>query len=573
MSYPLNEDELIVNLKTGYDVERVFLHHGDPYEAGIMGGGEKWTGKREEIVFKKRLRNQLWWTTTLRPEYKRCKYYFELHTKDEVWYYFEDGFLTPEQVQMEGRMLQCFIVPWMNPADVNRTPDWVNETVWYQIFPDRFCNGTPEENTPDIAPWHAGPVTNQERFGGNLKGIEEKLPYLKELGITGIYLNPIMEADSTHKYDTKDYTRIDPQFGTNEDFARLVKKAHEHGIRIMVDAVFNHCGRRFAPWLDVLEKKEKSAYADWFMIQDWDNLEKRADTRDARFYSFAFADWMPKLNTNNDEVIDYFCGICEDWIREFDIDGIRYDVGNEVSHRFLKKMRERLRALKPDLYLLGEIWHDASQWLMGDEYDSVMNYPLLSGIHDFFLDKSMDKAEFEYMVNRCYTMYMQQNNNVMFNLLDSHDTERLMNRFHDLDMFYQQLAVLFTMPGSACIYYGTEIAMEGGHDPDCRRPMPWHELSSPENQEKIAAMRGLIEMRKSEEACRSLYFHFPGEYPQERLVEYIKLDSENRKLEILLNCGEDAVSVKEEGEVLFSRKYENGVLGKNGTLIRRKREA
>ena len=573
MSYPLNEDELIVNLKTGYDVERVFLHHGDPYEAGIMGGGEKWTGKREEIVFKKRLRNQLWWTTTLRPEYKRCKYYFELHTKDEVWYYFEDGFLTPEQVQMEGRMLQCFIVPWMNPADVNRTPDWVNETVWYQIFPDRFCNGTPEENTPDIVPWHAGPVTNQERFGGNLKGIEEKLPYLKELGITGIYLNPIMEADSTHKYDTKDYTRIDPQFGTNEDFARLVKKAHEHGIRIMVDAVFNHCGRRFSPWLDVLEKKEKSAYADWFMIQDWDNLEKRADTRDARFYSFAFADWMPKLNTNNDEVIDYFCGVCEDWIREFDIDGIRYDVGNEVSHRFLKKMRERLRALKPDLYLLGEIWHDASQWLMGDEYDSVMNYPLLSGIHDFFLDKSMDKAEFEYMVNRCYTMYMQQNNNVMFNLLDSHDTERLMNRFHDLDMFYQQLAVLFTMPGSACIYYGTEIAMEGGHDPDCRRPMPWHELSSPENQEKTAAMRGLIEMRKSEEACRSLYFHFPGEYPQERLVEYIKLDSENRKLEILLNCGEDAVSVKEEGEVLFSRKYENGVLGKNGTLIRRKREA
>lgn len=255
MSYPLNEDELIVNLKTSYDVERVFLHHGDPYEAGIMGGGEKWTGKRKEIVFKKRLRNQLWWITTLRPEYKRCKYYFELHTKDEVWYYFEDGFLTPEQVQMEGRMLQCFIVPWMNPADVNRTPDWVNETVWYQIFPDRFCNGTSEENMPDIVPWHAGPVTNQERFSGNLKGIEEKLPYLQELGITGIYLNPIMEADSTHKYDTKDYTRIDPQFGTNEDFARLVKKTHEHGLCIMVDAVFNYFGRRFVPWLDVLKKR------------------------------------------------------------------------------------------------------------------------------------------------------------------------------------------------------------------------------------------------------------------------------------------------------------------------------
>lgn len=138
--------------------------------------------------------------------------------------------------------------------------------------------------------------------------------------------------------------------------------------------------------------------------------------------------------------------------------------------------------MKPDLYLLGEIWHDASQWLLGDEYDSVMNYPLMSGIHDFFLDRGMEKEEFEYMVNRCYTMYMQQSNNVMFNLLDSHDTQRLMSRFDDLDLFYQQLAVLFTMPGSACIYYGTEIAMEGGFDPDCRRCMPWQELDSSETR-------------------------------------------------------------------------------------------
>mgnify|MGYP000382220051 CR=1 FL=1 len=143
---------------------------------------------------------------------------------------------------------------------------------------------------------------------------------------------------------------------------------------------------------DVLEKKEKSAYADWFMIHDWETVEKRADTRDGRFYSFAFTDGMPKLNTNNEEVIQYFCKICEDWIRKFDIDGIRFDVGNEVSHRFLKKLREHLKQMKPDLYLLGEIWHDASQWLLGDEYDSVMNYPLMSGIHDFFLDRGMEKG-------------------------------------------------------------------------------------------------------------------------------------------------------------------------------------
>ena len=222
MSYALNEDELIVNLKTGYDVRQVFIHYGDPFEAGILGGNEKWTGRREEIVYKKRLAHQIWWTTTLAPEYKRCKYYFELCTDKETWYYFEDGFLTGEQLQMNGRMLQCFVVPWMNPADVNSTPDWVNDTIWYQIFPDRFCKGTPEKSEDGVTPWREGPVTNQERFGGNLEGIRQKLPYLQDLGITGIYLNPIMEAESNHKYDTIDYTRIDPAFGDEEKMRQLV---------------------------------------------------------------------------------------------------------------------------------------------------------------------------------------------------------------------------------------------------------------------------------------------------------------------------------------------------------------
>ena len=569
MSYALNEDELVINLKTGYDVKQVFIHYGDPFEAGILGGNEKWTGKRKEIVYKKRLPHQIWWTTTLVPPYKRCKYYFELHTEDQVWYYLEDGFLTEEQINLEGRMLQCFIVPWMNPADVNRTPEWVNDTVWYQIFPDRFCNGTPEKTDPAITPWQTGKVTNKERYGGNLEGIRKKLPYLRELGITGIYLNPIMEAESNHKYDTTDYTRIDPAFGDDRVMRALCREAHENGIRIMVDAVFNHCGRKFGPWLDVQEKGRDSAYADWFMIHDWENLNRNADTRDGRFFSFAFADGMPKLNTNNEEVISYFCKVCEDWVKKYDIDGIRFDVGNEVSHRFLKRIREHLKTLKPDIYLLGEIWHDASQWLQGDEYDSVMNYPLLSGIHDFFLDESLGKEEFEYMVNRCYTMYMQQNNNVMFNLLDSHDTERLMNRFHDLDLFYQQLAVLFTLPGSPCIYYGTEIAMEGGFDPDCRRCMPWDEIDSEENRKRISEMKKLIHMRRTEEACRSLHFHFPDQYENRRCVEYIKLDAQNRKLEVVLNCSGEEVETEPGGDVLFSRNYRDNILGPKGTLIRK----
>ena len=206
---------------------------------------------------------------------------------------------------------------------------------------------------------------------------------------------------------------------------------------------------------------------------------------------------------------------------------------------------------------------------MGDEYDSVMNYPLMSGIHDFFLDKESTKEDFEYMVNRCYTMYMQQCNNVLFNLLDSHDTERLMNRLKNLDVFYQQLAVLFTMPGSPCIYYGTEIAMEGAHDPDCRRCMPWNELESEENQKRLKEMKKLISLRKSEKTFKSLYFHFPDTYREKRCVEYIKLDDAGNKIQVVLNCTKDAVDALEGGEILFARGYENGKLAPDGTLIRR----
>ena len=570
MSYPLDEDRLIVNIKTGYDVKQVFIHYGDPYEAGILGGNEKWTGKREEIIYKKRLPYQIWWTTTLLPAYKRCKYYFELRTEEEVWYYFEDGFLTEEQLQMDGRMQQCFIVPWMNPADINRTPAWVNDTIWYQIFPDRFCNGTPEKNGNDITPWrNHGTVTNQEKFGGNLEGIRQRLQYLQELGITGIYLNPIMEAESNHKYDTTDYTKIDPAFGNEEMMKALCREAHEKGIRIMVDAVFNHCGRKFAPWMDVLEHGKDSRYADWFMIEDWEQIGKRADTRDRRFYSFAFTDAMPKLNTNNEEVIEYFCKVCEDWIRKFDIDGIRFDVGNEVSHRFLKRIREHLKAVKPDLYLLGEIWHDAMPWLGGDEFDAVMNYPFAAAIREFWYRPEKTKSDLEEAIHENLVRYMRQTTEVLFNLLDSHDTDRLIHQTGgNQDLFFQQLAMLFTMPGSPCIYYGTEIAIEGGADPDCRRCMPWDQIEQGNYAEITEQVKQLIALRK-EPAARSMEITFENNNSSDRVVEDVKTGAEGSRLRVVLNASGKETDAETEGSVLFARGYENGVLRAGGVLVER----
>lgn len=567
--YPLDEEQLVINIRTGYDVKYVNIIHGDPFKSGILGGGEGWDGEALNIPFKKRLKNQIWWTTTIKPEFKRLKYYFELQTDNERWFYFEDGFVSEAQMALEGRSRQCFIFPWMNPADIPTAPAWVNDTIWYQIFPERFCNGDPSLNPEGTLPWRTkGAVTNQEFFGGDLQGIIDKLDYVRDLGVSGLYLTPINVSPSSHKYDTTDYTKIDPHFGSEETMKTLVREAHDRGIRVMLDGVFNHSGREFAPWLDVKKKGPQSEYYDWFMINEWP-FKDGGCAWEKQYYTFAFFDNMPKLNTNNPKVRDCLIGVCENWVRDYDVDGIRLDVANEVSHAFCKELRIRLKAIKPDLYILGEIWHDAMPWLRGDEFDSVMNYPLGESIKDFWIDKSLTNEDFEYTINRCYTRYMQQTNDVLFNLLDSHDTKRLRSDVKNLDEYFQQLAVLFTMPGSPCIYYGTEIAMEGGHDPDCRRCMPWEEIDAGAYRERINIIRNLLHLRREEPLLRNRDFHFPNKINRPRVIEFNKMGWVDNYIEVIINCEEEDIEIPREGEILFSRHYIDNTLLRNGILIRR----
>lgn len=564
--YPLNDEELVINLKTGYDVEQVFLYHGDPYSSGIMGGAERWNGVREEIYFKKNLKHQIWWTTTLRPKFKRCKYYFELHTKSECFYFFEDGFYSKEEIEKKEKSPSYFVFPWMNETDINKVPNWVNETIWYQIFPERFCNGDSSANPPYVKPWKYEKTNYFDYYGGDIKGIDSKLEYLKQLGITGVYFTPLFEADSNHKYNTKDFYKVDPHFGTKEDLKQMVAHAHEKGIRVMFDGVFNHTGTDFFAWRDVMEKGKDSQYFDWYMLNQWP-VKEDTSTEDGRYYTFAFASKMPKLNTNNQEVIDYVLDVVKYWIQEFDIDGLRLDVANEVSHHFLKQLRKMTKEEKSDFYLLGEIWNDSIQWLRGDEFDAVMNYPLASGISDYWIYKNWGKEEFEHSINRCFTMYMQQTNDVLFNLLDSHDTNRLMDKVkNNKDVFYQQLAVLYTMPGSPCIYYGTEIAMEGAHDPDCRRCMPWEDIEAGVYDDEIKQIKTLIKLRTQCKAFRSRNFHFPNTIEDDRVVEYIKI-GEKQSVKVILNCGQEQVAVSEKGNVLYSRRLEGEKLLPNGVVI------
>lgn len=449
-------------------------------------------------------------------------------------------------------------MPWMNPADCIAPPDWVRHTVWYQVYPDRFCRGG--SGRPGALPWRHGPVTNAERFGGDLAGIAQKLPYLAGLGVNGLYLNPIFAARSFHKYDTTDYTRVDPDFGTEADLQELVRQAHANGIRVMLDAVFNHCGPGFAPWRDVVEKGPGSAWRDWFFVNRWPVEEGRTD--DGRYFSFSFHGGMPKLNTNHPAVQDYLIGLCEDWVRRYDIDGLRFDVGNEISHAFLRRLRVRLKALKPDLYLLGEIWHDAPAWLEGDEYDAVMHYPLQSAVRRFFEDESLPARAFGWQAGRCLAAYAPQVGAAQFTLLDSHDTIRLRSRVRSEDEFWQQLAALFTLPGSPCVYYGTELALEGGLDPDCRRCMPWDELDTGAGRARLDAMRSLIALRRTEPDLQGSEVTFcPG---SGRLVRY-----RHGSVEVCLNAGTAPAALMPGGAALFARGWDGRTLAPGGTLVRR----
>ena len=345
----------------------------------------------------------------------------------------------------------------------------------------------------------------------------------------------------------------------------LVDKAHELGIRVMVDAVFNHSGTGFFAWQDVWEKGEDSPYFDWFCIEQVPFERKYASLRDGRFHGFEFLDNMPKLNTGNPEVAKYCIDRCRHWVENWDIDGIRFDVGNEVSHSFLKALNRSLKSVKPDLFLLGEIWHDSVQWLQGDEYDAVMNYPFFESAHNFWLDPERDSRDFMYAMNRVYSLYPEQLNRCTFNFLDTHDTLRARNRCGDLDIYYQQLTLLMTMPGSACIYYGTEIAMPGGFDPDCRRTMPWEEIEAGIHDEAMAEMKALLALRKERTGIRGTEICWYHDESNPRLICFDRPGEDG--IRVYIHGGEEPAKLDAAGEVIYCRHYHDGVLKPGGVLV------
>lgn len=346
---------------------------------------------------------------------------------------------------------------------------WMKTAVFYEIFVDRFCMGDIKKDTSYInCKW--GDIPTPKTFaGGDIKGITEKLDYIKDLGCNALYLTPVFASISNHKYDISDYYLVDPQFGTNEDLKELVKEAHGRGMRVVLDAVFNHCSERIAQFQDVLEKGKESQYFDWFVIEG-DRVSEKRDN----YETFAACDYMPKLNTSNEEVQEFLLDIGAYYLTEYDIDGWRLDVSDEISHYFWRKFRERIKSVKPDAVIIGENWHDANSNLRGDQYDSIMNYSFTKLCLDYFAVGSKNAEQAAWKLNELLMRNTDQVNNMMLNLLDSHDTHRFFKEVgKDRFKMKAALALLFLFTGAPCIFYGTEILTEGGYDPDCRRCMDW----------------------------------------------------------------------------------------------------
>ena len=400
-----------------------------------------------------------------------------------------------------------------------QTPEWFKGGVMYQIFPDRFHkNGTMPDikgrigradwgGEPSFRPNEKGKVLNNDFFGGNLKGIQEKLDYLQNLGVTTIYLNPIFEAASNHRYDTSDYMKIDPILGDEQDLAELVKAAKNKGIRLILDGVFNHTGdnsvyfNKYGEYSSVGAYQSKdSPYYSWYNFQEFPD----------KYSSWWGIDILPEVNENSEEYQEFIFGkdgVLKKWLN-FGIGGYRLDVADELPDFFLKKLRKAVKEKDKNAIIIGEVWEDASnkiaysqrrEYLQGRELDSVMNYPLKDGIIDYI--KTGNALNLLHCVRVLINHYPKQTLDCLMNILGTHDTARILTVLggiycknkeemsqnwaylseNDKKNAIKQLkmaAVLqYTMPGVPCIYYGDENAMEGHIDPFCRRCFDWEHLN------------------------------------------------------------------------------------------------
>ena len=483
--YAIEKDLFVIRVQVKKDdMKEIILHYEDKYIPMER------QDTRKTIVMKKVATSQFndYYEAQVRMHLICLRYFFEFIDMQGERVYYGNYEFDKEYITNRDRMFDC--PQNLREEEMFEVPDWAANKVVYQIFPSRFAASQPV----DKKLWYKAPITPMDDLHGDFRGIIDHLDHIQDLGIDVIYMTPSFKSNSCHKYDTIDYYEIDPSFGTKEELKELVQKAHDRGMKVVMDAVFNHTGKEFFAFQDILEKGEKSKYLDWYYIDELPLKGKWGEI--PNFLCFGYYGGMPKLNLKNPEVEKYITDVACYWIRECDIDGWRLDVGDEISHFFWKRFRRAIKAVKKDMLIIGEIWHYAGDFLEGDEWDTVMNYPFYLNLIDLLADEKISVSQFVqnlgYLKGRlhkkCYPL--------MWNLIDSHDTARFLHLCKD-NKKKQHLAAAFQLllPGMPMIYYGDEYAMPGANDPDCRRGMYWDEEY--QDKEMFEWYKRLLQVRKA----------------------------------------------------------------------------
>lgn len=453
-------------------------------------------------------------------------------------------------------------------------PAWVRDAVFYQIFPDRFARSGRVDIGARLDAWDA-PPTYWGYKGGDLWGVIERLDYLVELGINAIWFNPIFQSASNHRYHTHDYFHVDPLLGGDEAFNALIEAAHARGIRIILDGVFNHASRGFFQFNDIAEHQEKSAFVDWFRVNEFPIKPYDEDTP-ATYDAWWGLHALPAFNTDTEAVREFLWSVGTHWV-ERGIDGWRLDVPNEISTPgFWDEFRARVRAVNPEAYITGEIWYAGPQWVgENGPFDGLMNYPLTTAIirfaignrinpdgivqnFDYHVTPGMNAGEFADSIGEMMQTYDGDTLPALLNLLDSHDTGRIITMADgDPELVILSLALMLTMPGAPCIYYGTEVGLEGQPDPDNRRGFPWDEIDGA--PEIADALKTLIAVRHQEPGLRSSELERIGPEPGQafgRTYLFARGTGPNR-LVVAVNHADEADQIE----------LDPGVMGFEPTLI------
>ncbi|HMM00259.1 MAG TPA: alpha amylase N-terminal ig-like domain-containing protein [Bacilli bacterium] len=527
----------------------------------IYGMKYLFSAKREEKNMERCYEDQLfaYYEIKLATSDTRLAYIFLLSSTEGEFYYSEDGLTTT--YDFNTAFYNHFQLPYTNDIDLIDVPNWVNHTVFYQIFVERFARGQKNKDDGYITIKWGDPVTPKCFAGGDIQGIIDHLDYLYHLGINALYLTPIFLSPSNHKYDIVDYKTIDPMFGDEEVFKTLVKEAHQRGIRIVLDAVFNHCSDKNPWWQDVVKNGKDSPYFDYFIVHG-----NKVSFNPINYETFSTVRYMPKLNTSNRRLQTELLSIATHYIRKFDIDGWRLDVSDEVSHAFWREFRKAIKEVKSEAIILGENWHGSQSWLQGDQFDGIMNYSYTKAALDYFATERYTAKDMAARLNEILLRYQDPINRMMLNLLDSHDTHRFFTQVQeDKNKMLSAIALTMVFPGMPCIYYGTEIPLPGGYDPDCRRCFPWSQDIT--NTGFFQKVESLIAIHRDSEVFD--YCQYRVESDSNGLLS-ITRSSPNNEIVYISNETDQPQVITDYKKILIANNFSKDILFPNGFIIGQK---